>query len=307
MPSDSDVVWPLMAGTFVIGAAIAVGNVLLPVIVRRDFPGQVPRVTGYYIAVQSIVAGLASGFVVPVSLFTGFWRIALAVWRALILVALVWWLRRLLADARRGGVTAGATPSVPAVSVWRAPLAWQVAGYFGVQSTSFYVLLSWLPTVEQDMGFSPTVAGAHLSLYLVVGVVANLALPPFLTLRGDQRIAAVVVAAWLIGAMAGLLVMPSLTVIWVALSGLGVGASMVLSLSLISLRAGGGSATSRLSSMVQAVAYAGVAGGLFVAGWIREAAGPGQDVLLYVLALSVVQAMLGLRVGRAAQLSVSNE
>lgn len=302
VPTASDGVWSLMSGTFVIGAAIAVGNVLLPVVVRRDFPGRVPRITGYYIAVQSIVAGAASGFVVPLSEATGSWRLALACAGALIVLALVWWLPRLSRGAQEDAPAVEPGQDVRVPSVWRSSLAWQVASYFGVQSTSFYVLLNWLPTVEQDLGVSPAVAGAHLSAYLVVGVLANLTVAPFLTLRGDQRIAAVAVGAWLVIAMAGLLALPSLVVVWVALSGLALGASMVLSLSLISMRAGGGSGTSRLSSMVQAVAYSGVALGLFGAGWIREATGPGQGIVVYVLLLGVVQVALGFKVGRVARL-----
>lgn len=56
-------------------------------------------------------------------------------------------------------------------------LAWQVAAYVGLQSTAFYVLVNWLPTVEQDLGVSPTRAGWHLSVFLVAGIVSNLATP----------------------------------------------------------------------------------------------------------------------------------
>ncbi|MDT0276362.1 MFS transporter [Blastococcus goldschmidtiae] len=294
---------PLFLGTVIIGAAIAVGNVLLPVVVRRDFPGHVPRITGYYIAVQSVVAGSASGLVVPLARATDSWRLALAVWGCPILVALVFLLPRIRSAAH--APTTGEPGPVPLpaiVSIWRSPLAWQVAGYFGLQSTAFYVLLSWLPTVEQDMGVSPGAAGFHLSVFLVVGVASNLAVPRVLTLRGDQRITAVLVPAWTVVAMAGILQAPSLLPFWVALSGLALGASMVVALSLISLRAAGDRTTSRLSSMAQASAYGGVALGLVVAGAIREVFGAGQHLLVYVLVLSLCQLALGARVGRAVQL-----
>jgi len=41
----------LVAGTIAVGAAIAVGNVLLPALVRRNFPDQIGAVTGVYTAV----------------------------------------------------------------------------------------------------------------------------------------------------------------------------------------------------------------------------------------------------------------
>jgi CP family cyanate transporter-like MFS transporter len=299
LPFGDRSLWPLFLGTVTIGAAIAVGNVLLPVIARRDFPDRVPAVTGYYIAVQSVVAGTASGLAVPVAAVTESWRLAIGLWGVLIVVALAVWLPRLGRAPTASVRVAPAGPEAPPpVSVWRAGLAWQVAAYFGLQSTVFYVLLSWLPTVEQDMGIDPEVAGAHLAVYLIVGILANVAVARFLTLRGDQRIAAAVVPAWIVIAMLGMLYLPSLVVVWVAVSGLVVGASMVISLSLISLRGGGARITGRLSSMTQATAYAGVAVGLLGAGWIREVAGPGQHLLVYVLVLAVLQIVVGLGVGR---------
>lgn len=303
LPGAAHPEWPLLLGTVVIGSAIVVGNVLLPVVARRDFPAHVPRRAGHYIAVQSVVAGAASGLVVPVVESTGSWRLALAVWGGAILVAVVVWLPRignsprLPVDARQ----ALAPPPV-IVSMWRSPLAGQVAGYFGLQSTAFCVLLSWLPTVEQDTGISPGAAGFHLSVFLIVGIASNLAVPKVLTLRGDQRIIAAFVAAWIVVAMLGMLLVPSLLVVWVDMSGLALGASMVVALSLISLRAGGDRRTSRLSSMAQATVYGGVPLGLLVAGAIREVFGPGQHLLVYVLVLALCQIWLGARVGRPGRL-----
>lgn len=298
--------WPLFAGTAALGSAIAIANVLLPVLVRRDFPARVPSVTGYYIAVQSLVAGVASGFAVPIAAATGSWRLAIGVWAVLLLPALALGTaigrRRAIGrrDPRPASVAPSETPPVDAAPVWRSVVAWQVAGYFGLQSTVFYVLLSWLPTVEQDMGIPPGTAGAHLAVYLVVGITANVAVSRFLTIRGDQRIAAAGVAGCVVIAMAGMLLLPSLTGWWVALSGLAVGAAMVISLSLISLRGGDPPLTSRLSAMVQATAYTGVGMGLLAAGLIRDLAGPGRHLLGFVLLLGVLLLLLGLRVGRSA-------
>jgi MFS transporter, CP family, cyanate transporter len=305
LPAVAGSLWPLFVGTVIVGAAIAVGNVLLPVIVRRDFPHRVPAVTGYYIAVQSVVAGAASGLAVPVSVATGSWRLAIGLWGILAVGAFVVWILRLRSqrqrsvhgECRTAFASASAASAAP-VPVWRSVLAWQVAAYFGLQSTAFYVLLSWLPTVEQDMGVAAATAGMHLSVYLIVGIVANLAVSRFLTVRGDQRIAASAVPAWIVVAMLGMIYLPSLVLVWVTLSGLAVGASMVISLSLISLRGGGPRVTGRLSSMAQATAYAVVSVGLLGAGWIRQIAGPGQHLLVYVLVLAVLQVGLGFWVGR---------
>lgn len=294
----------LWVGTAVIGSGIAIVNVLLPVVVRQDFPDRVPAVTGFYIASQSGVAGLASGLAVPLAVAAGSWEIAIGVWALLIALALGSWVPR---TRRSPVVEARRAPEqqpdvVPAV--WGSVLAWQVAAYFGLQSTAFYVLVNWLPTVEQDMGVSPTRAGWHLSVFLLAGIVSNLVTPLLIRLGHDERLAAVATAACTVVAALGLAVVPGLVVLWVTLAGMAAGGSMVVALSLISARTGDATAGSRLSSMVQSAGYLGVAAGLVVAGVVRELAGPGNELLLYVIALGALQLLVGLRVGRTQVLAV---
>src|SRR5829696_8036464 len=55
----------LFAGTLAAGAGIAVGNVLIPVVVRRDNPARIPLMTGLYSATMGTAAALASGVSLP--------------------------------------------------------------------------------------------------------------------------------------------------------------------------------------------------------------------------------------------------
>jgi len=57
----------LWVGTIVIGASIAVGNVLVPVILKRDYSGNVSRATGVYTAFITGGAGIASALAVPIA------------------------------------------------------------------------------------------------------------------------------------------------------------------------------------------------------------------------------------------------
>lgn len=68
----------LFAGTILLSAAIGVGNVLVPAVVKRDFPGRVPAVTGLYTAVLVGCAAVASGTAVPVAAAHG-WELTLGV------------------------------------------------------------------------------------------------------------------------------------------------------------------------------------------------------------------------------------
>src|SRR5699024_12630414 len=87
----------LWIGTIVIGAAIAVGNVTLPVIVKQDFRDSTPLVTGIYVAVLSLFAGLAAALAVPLAAAgTRAWRLSLGACALVTVGALLaWWPRDL--------------------------------------------------------------------------------------------------------------------------------------------------------------------------------------------------------------------
>src|SRR5699024_12632480 len=55
-------------------------------------------------------------------------------------------------------------------SIWKSPLAWQVALFMGLQSLIFYVTISWLTEILIDFGVSQTAAGFFLSYFLLLGI-----------------------------------------------------------------------------------------------------------------------------------------
>ncbi|MPV50556.1 MFS transporter [Pseudactinotalea sp. HY160] len=292
--------WPgpsanLWIGTVLIGAAIAVGNVVVPVIVKTSFPRSTALVTAVYVAVLGIFAGLAAALAVPLAEGSRLsWRFSLGVWAILTFAGLCFWTARALRARSPGaggvlpvgaaGSASAERPAHPALTeqraqeaqkaggagVWRRATAWQISVYMGVQSSVFYVALTWLPTVEQELGVDPVAAGWHMFILQVAGVVGNLAAPALMRIGGDQRVAAVLPGiAHLVG-LAGIVFAPGLIVLWVAILGLGTGSAFVVALSLIAMRAHDLTTAGHLSSMAQAVGYVIAGLALFVAGPVQS-------------------------------------
>src|SRR5699024_8448570 len=183
--------WPgpeanLWIGTILIGAAIAVGNVTLPVIVKQDFPDSTPLVTGIYVAVLSIFAGLAAALAVPLAAASTLtWRLSLGAWALCTVVALLAWLPRDLRSPPAG--SSRVEPAEHSQStrsrLWRTPAAWRLSAYMGVQSCAFYVVLNWLPSVEQEFGVAPGTAGWHMLGLQVMAFVGNMVTPALMRLK----------------------------------------------------------------------------------------------------------------------------
>ncbi|WP_324278070.1 MFS transporter [Blastococcus brunescens] len=114
----------LLGGTFLVGAAMTVGNVLLPVVVKSEFPERAGLVTGLFTGTLAGGAALTLALTAPVAAVWG-WRTGLGVWSLVAVVAAVVWL---LATPRRPALMAhrvpAGSPGGGRGSVWRSPVAW---------------------------------------------------------------------------------------------------------------------------------------------------------------------------------------
>src|ERR671933_1917866 len=87
---SAGVVAALFLGTAILGAAIAIGNVLLPGLVKREFPERVGLMTSTYSSALAVSAAIAAGASFPLADQVGIgWRASLGSWALLALVATV--------------------------------------------------------------------------------------------------------------------------------------------------------------------------------------------------------------------------
>ncbi len=288
----------LFFGTAVAGAAIAVGNVLLPVLVRGNFPDRIGLMTGMYTTALIGFAALAAGVSVPIAnAFGGGWRPGLAVWAIPAAIALAVWAPQLW-RAHRATVPAG-DRAAGARALLRDPVAWSVTLFFAVQAAGFYATLAWLPSVFQSHGMSTTKSGFLLSLSLVVGLIPALTLPSLAARAHDQRLFIVVVMCFVAAGWLGIILAPTtLPYLWVVLLGLGQNAAFPLALTLIVLRGGTLTNTAGLSTLTQTVGYLVGALGPLAIGAIHDLSGSWTPPLLVLLALLVPQLLLGLAAAR---------
>lgn len=287
----------IWAGTAMIGLAIAFLNVLLPSLVKRDFPAKVSQVTGSYTATQAAFAAIGAAVVVPVAQTSpAGWRLALGIWVGLALIAmavLLPWLRR-----TASGPVPTTTPAIAYRSPWASALGWQVTLFMGLQSIAFYVLMAWLPTIEQSRGVPASTAGFHLSIFLLVSVFASLATGGLLHRGSDQRLVAFGSSALTFATFLGLAVAPDLTLVWVLFGALGCGSLIVIALSLFSLRTVNYPQAAALSGMAQSVGYGLGAAGPVMFGGLRDLSGGWTLPLLVTAGIMALLAVTGVLAGR---------
>ena len=295
----------LFAGTALAGAAIAISNVLVPVIVRRDFPDRTGTAMAVYITSLIGFAALAAGTTVPLAdTLGGGWRPGLGVWAIPAVIAALAWLPAFVRRDAHGGADAGGAARTPTVRpLLRQPLAWQVTLFFAVQSGGFYATLAWLPDIFRSHGASDSRAGFLLSLSIVVGLLTSTTVPGLATRLRDQRWLVVVCCMVWAAGLIGIIVAPmSAPYLWVVLLGLGQNSTFPLALMLIVLRGGSIATTEGLSTLSQSVGYMLAAIFPLAVGAMHGAAGSWTPPLILLLSLLVPQLVFGLAAGRDRQL-----
>ena len=294
----------LFAGSVMAGASIGVIGVLLPGIVKRDFPKQAGTMTGVYTMALCLGAAMAAGATVPLSEhFDKSWALGLGFWVVPAFVAALFWLPQV------GGQKHGAHNVAYRVrGLLRDPLAWQVTLYMGLQSSLAYIVFGWLPSILIGRGLTPTQAGLVLSGSVIVQLASSLAAPWLATRGKDQRLAIVVVMLLTLSGLFGCLYAPINGLWgWAILLGLGQGGAFSLALTLIVLRSRDAHVAANLSSMAQGFGYTLASMGPFAVGIVHDWTGGWNAVgwIFGVIGLGAIIAGLG--AGRTLYVQVVSE
>lgn len=286
----------LFGGTLILGIAIAFGNVLLPSLVKRDFPEKTGLMTSIYSSMLGVGAAAAAGISVPLAddLNLG-WRWSLGIWAVLSLTALIIWLPQL----SRQTIPRHARSFKKSMNdLGHSKLAWNVALFMGLQSLAFYVILAWLPEILQDRGIDATTAGWLLSLSQGTGVLGTLIIPIWAEKIDDQRLMVWFLVILELLSLIGLMIPESFLVgLWASLIGFSLGGSFGLALLFIVLRTRTTETATELSGMAQSVGYLLAATGPTLFGALHDLTSGWLIPLSLLFAVALMKISTGLVAG----------
>src|SRR5690554_1606029 len=286
----------LFIGTAVIGIGIAIGNVLLPAVIKRDFPTQLAVMTSTYVLVMGIFSGGYSALILPISQFKNMgWQLALAGFAVITIVSIVVWLPQL---RRHTPPPADLAETTGNSKVWHSRLAWQVTTLLGFNSFFTYIMYAWMPSILIERGVEAEFAGVLHGIFQVAAAVAAIALIPILARLKDQRMISFSLAGLTAVGSLGLLFVPQLAMFWSVAVGFFSGCVFILGLSFISLRTDTTSQTTSLSGMAQCLGYLLAASGPMIAGYLQSFFNSWTPVLWLCVAASLICAVAGLFCGR---------
>ncbi|WP_285105714.1 MFS transporter [Promicromonospora sp. MEB111] len=275
------------AGTVVLGSAITVGNVVVPVIIARDFPARTALATGLYSSTMNLGSVFATSLTAPLAALLG-WRGAIASWAIVAVVALVVWkiTTRHLVDrpAPAHAPPPAERPEETWAGVLRRPITWVLTVAFAGQSFSYFAVTAWLPELLRDLlGVSVTTAGNAAAPFQGLAIAGSVLVPLALAARVPMRGAAVVMALLWVSLPAGLLLAPQWWLLWVSLAGVAQGGNFVVIFTVVAQRCRTVAQTRRTVAAVQAFGYAVAATAPTVIGAVHVASGGWTAALVVML------------------------
>ncbi|MEC0332947.1 MFS transporter [Paenibacillus macerans] len=285
----------LYLGTAILGSAIAVCNVLLPSIIKRDFPHQIGAITGVYSISMSLCGAIASGISVPLAVGAGLkWQGALGIWGILCVVSILCWLPQLRNQIKPTTISGEHTVKRE-VNVWRSSLAWQVTMFMGIQSMIFYVLIAWLPEILHGQGIDSSRSGWYLSIMQLSPLPFSFIVPVIAGRMSNQRSLVIITAILLIMGILGLLYgSSSILLLWVIMLGVGGGFAFGLAMMFFGLRTENAHQAAELSGMAQSIGYLFAASGPALIGFLHDITKNWTLPLLILLSASVFLFVFGI-------------
>lgn len=290
----------LFLGTILVGLGIAICNVLLPRVIKDRFPTKVAVMTGVYSTLMGIFAAIASGVSVPLAKDVGWgWKSSLFVWTIPAFIGMLLWIFIARRNQRENN------QSHPALSmgggrIWKSPLAWQVACFMGLQSSLFYVSISWLPEILHFNGIDITIAGWMLSYTQLIGMPASFLVPVMAgRMKNQQSLVLLLGLSALLG-LTGLLLGKSFWFLVLSITFLGItlGGWFALALTFLAIRAKDAKSAGELSGMAQSIGYLLAALGPVFIGFLYDLTHSWSVPLLVLIGITIVVIFFGLGAGR---------
>lgn len=291
----------LFIGTFFIGFAIAIGNVLIPGIIKMNYPLKIGLMTGIYAIFMNLFGALGSGISVPLASIGGFgWQGALSVWAILAVISLIVWLPQL--NSRRHRKTS--VKSERKNNLWRSPLAWKITLFMGSQSLIFYTLITWLPDILSENGYDSNSSGWMLFLMQFAIIPITFIIPVVAEKMKNQVWLSMVTGLLFIIGLGGLLQGNlAMAPLWVILLGIAGGSAFSLSMMFFTLRTKDGKEAAELSGMAQSFGYLLAALGPVLVGSLHDVTDGWTVPLSLLIIISVMLLIVGMLSGQERQIT----
>ena len=170
----------LYLGTLIVGASIAIFNVLLPSMIQANQPQKISLLTTLYVTSMGISTAIASYLSVPITQASS-WKGLILVLSLLCLVTLLVW----LPNHHHNHYLEGQQEKKSKENILKNKSVWAIIVFGGLQSLLFYTSMTWLPTMAISAGLSHSDAALLASIFSLISIPFSMTIPSLTTRLSD--------------------------------------------------------------------------------------------------------------------------
>lgn len=170
----------LYLGTLIIGASIAIFNVLLPSMIQASQPQKISFLTTLYVTAMGVSTAIASYLSVPITQASS-WKGLILVLSFLCLVTLLVW----LPNHRHNHHLESQKEKQVKENILKSKDVWAIIIFGGLQSLLFYTSMTWLPTMAISAGLSNSDAALLASIFSLISIPFSMTVPSLTTRLSD--------------------------------------------------------------------------------------------------------------------------
>ena len=289
----------LYLGTLIVGASIAIFNVLLPSMIQANQPQKISLLTTLYVTAMGISTAIASYLSVPITQASS-WKGLILVLSFLCLVTLLVW----LPNHRHNHYLEGQQEKKSKENTLKSKSVWAIIVFGGLQSLLFYTSMTWLPTMAISAGLSNSDAALLASIFSLISIPFSMTIPSLTTHLSDghrQIMLAIISIAGMIGI--SMLLYPSNNFLyWLAahlLIGTACSALFPYLMVCFSLKTSSPEETAQLSGLAQTGGYILAAFGPTLFGYSFDLFQSWIPAVLALLAIDIIMTVSLFMVDRA--------
>ena len=162
----------LYLGTLLIGASVAIFNVLLPSLIQANYPQKISLLTTLYVTSMGIATALSSYIAVPITQATSWKGLILCLSLLCLLTFFIW-----LPNHGHNHFLEGHEKKQEKENILKNKNVWAIIVFGGLQSLLFYTSMTWLPTMAISAGLSHTDAGLLASIFSLISIPFSMTIP----------------------------------------------------------------------------------------------------------------------------------
>ena len=292
----------LYLGTLIVGASIAIFNVLLPSIIQAKQPQKISFLTTLYVTAMGVSTAIASYLSVPITQASS-WKGLILVLSFLCLVTLLVW----LPNHHNNHHLESKKEKQVKENILKSKDVWAIIIFGGLQSLLFYTSMTWLPTMAISAGLSNSDAALLASIFSLISIPFSMTVPSLTTRLSDghrQIMLAIISIAGMIG-IAMLLYPANNFLYWLVvhlLIGTACSALFPYLMVCFSLKTSSPEKTAQLSGLAQTGGYILAAFGPALFGYSFELFQSWIPAVLALLAIDIIMTISLFMVDRAKKI-----